>query len=492
MPGRLTLLGGGRRAQNVVKVFLVAGQSNNYYGASLSAGTDDTTSANLFQYAMATGGTGTANTITANATNPLGWKEYSLTTGPNAHISYAVKFFLDYYLVENPTHKVVIVPYAVGGTALGASNAWRPYTGTYATDAVAKVVSAMAAADTYFSTTSTFGGILWHQGEADLEGSTSYSRFQGYFAALLDYFRSSIAGASSVPFVVGGLSNGSYTTSAIEGSPAWAGSNYGSYWRTILSSVANKIPYGAYADSESPTSLATSTIHFSASDQRAMAARYWTAWQAALANADPACTWDAAHDRFDGTSVHVLSNGNRDVAGNGTGAWKHIKATRGRSSGKYYFEISVVARAVSGEMIGGIAGYSARTISYPGDSATDSGDTPNAAGLFDANGQTNTGFTSVNALSGGASTTLAANDVIGIAVDLTTGKAWVAKNNTWYNSGNPAAGTNNWLSWTPSSVGVIFPAVAVYSNTGNKLRLCATSAQQTYSPPSGFSAWATT
>lgn len=470
-------------AAAAVKVFLVAGQSNNFYGDSLSAGTDDITSANLFQYAMATGGTGTANTITANATNPLGWKEYALANSANGHIGYAVKFFLDYYLPANSTHKVVIVPYAVGGSGLYSGSQWLPFSGTYATDAVSKVASAISAATTYFGITAEFGGILWHQGESDLQNSRPSHEYRSNLNGIIDYFRANITGAASVPFVAGGLSDGTYTTNGIEGSPSWASNSTGTMWNNFLSSLPTKYPYAGYADSQSPSALAASTIHFSASDQRAMAERYWTAWQAALANTDPACTWDPYDTIQSGTALHVLSNSNRDVSGNGTAGWKHIKATRGRRSGKYYFEIKVTARA-DAFMIVGIANWNSRVNVDVG--AT--GDSGYSAGLYGTFGQQVKNFTSVNAAT---TATFALNDVFGFAVDMDAGKAWIARNNTYFNSGDPAGGTNNWISWTPANVNVIFPAGSVYQSASNTLRLQATAAQQTYSPPSGFSAWAT-
>lgn len=473
-----------KSSQTAVKVFLVAGQSNNFYGASLSAGTDDVTSANLFQYAMATGGTGTANTITDNATNPLGWKEYSLSSTPNAHISYAVKFFIDYYLPANPTHKVVIVPYAVGGSGLYSSGQWLPFSGTYATDAVSKVAAAITAASTYFGTTAEFGGVLWHQGEGDLHNARNSHEYRSNLNGIVDHLRSGISGADAVPFVAGGLSDGTYTTSGIESSAAWAATSTGTMWKNFLSTLSTKWPYAGYADSQSPSALGAATIHFTAAEQRTLAGRYWDAWQAALTNSDPACTWDPYDCIQSGSSLFAFSNGNRDASGNGTAGWKHVKATRGRRSGKRYFEIKVTARA-DALMIVGIANWNTKVNAEIGNGS----DAGYSAGLYGTFGQQVRNFTSVNAAS---SATFALNDVFGFAVDMDAGKAWIARNNTYFNSGDPAGGTNNWISWTPSSVNIIFPAASIYQSASNTLRLCATTSQQTYSAPSGFTAWSST
>lgn len=79
-------------------------------------------------------------------------------------------------------------------------------------------------------------------------------------------------------------------------------------------------------------------------------------------------------------------------------------------------------------------------------------------------------------------------DVIGVAYDPVGGNVWFAKNNTWQGSGDPAAGTNPAFSGLASG---LFLAVSLYySNspahliTGRFL-----SADMSYSPPSGFSAW---
>jgi hypothetical protein len=44
------------------------------------------------------------------------------------------------------------------------------------------------------------------------------------------------------------------------------------------------------------------------------------------------------------------------------------------------------------------------------------------------------------------STAFTNGQVLGVAVDTDAGKIWFAKNNTWYNSGDPAAGTGQIFS----------------------------------------------
>ena len=80
---------------------------------------------------------------------------------------------------------------------------------------------------------------------------------------------------------------------------------------------------------------------------------------------------------------------------------------------------------------------------------------------------------------------LAVNDILMVAVDLTTGKIWFGKNNSW--SGNPAAGTGE-ASAAVSTSTAYYP-VFTTGVLGDKATLNAETAQLAYAPPAGFSAW---
>ena len=81
-----------------------------------------------------------------------------------------------------------------------------------------------------------------------------------------------------------------------------------------------------------------------------------------------------------------------------------------------------------------------------------------------------------------SSLTWNAGDILQIAYDPTTGYVWIGRNNTWFNSGNPAAGTGR--------VGIVaspaFPAFA----PRNSVYLDVNFGQRpfTYTPPTGFKA----
>lgn len=100
------------------------------------------------------------------------------------------------------------------------------------------------------------------------------------------------------------------------------------------------------------------------------------------------------------------------------------------NSGKYYWEVYLT----SGVMDASYPAYGMMkriiTGNVPGSNTT--------VGGFAFKGS---GTTQTEGNSGSTYTSPTTNDVMGIAYDSYTGKWWVSKNGTWYNSGNPAAGT---------------------------------------------------
>jgi hypothetical protein len=76
-----------------------------------------------------------------------------------------------------------------------------------------------------------------------------------------------------------------------------------------------------------------------------------------------------------------------------------------------------------------------------------------------------------------------AGDIIGVAVDVDAGKIWFAKNGTWQNSGDPAAGTGEAFN---NLFGTIVPAIEGYNGSGFVLN--AGQFAFSYSAPTGFNA----
>lgn len=78
-------------------------------------------------------------------------------------------------------------------------------------------------------------------------------------------------------------------------------------------------------------------------------------------------------------------------------------------------------------------------------------------------------------------------DVLMFAVDIDAGKAWAGKNDVWWESGDPANGTNP--LWEDATIiGNTISACVSCRQVGDKRTARFQSAQLDYAPPSGFSA----
>jgi len=146
-----------------------------------------------------------------------------------------------------------------------------------------------------------------------------------------------------------------------------------------------------------------------------------------------------------------LSNGNLTVDTSASAAWRNVRATLSKSAGKWYWEVRVDGT--------GYYTYIATGVGKADESLSE---------LI------------VNSY---YSSSLGAGDIIGVALDLDAGKLWIAVNNTWLNSGDPAAGTNEYKSGLSGSY---FPMEGLF-DYGDEVTARFSAADQTYSPPSGFS-----
>ena len=187
--------------------------------------------------------------------------------------------------------------------------------------------------------------------------------------------------------------------------------------------------------------------------------------------------WSAADAAANGMT---LSNGGLTVSGTAPGLWRTTRSTISKTSGKLYVEFLVTAE--TNAQIFGLAdvGFNiAASNAYLGSSVysagigTDAGGVPTAG--FDAAHYTNT-------------PALVVNDVWALAVDFSIGNIWVAKNNVWANSSNPATGSLPIVTFTPASVPPLFAAVSFFTGVAT-VTLQPTAASQKYAPPSGFTAW---
>ena len=158
----------------------------------------------------------------------------------------------------------------------------------------------------------------------------------------------------------------------------------------------------------------------------------------------------------------TLGGGNLDLSGSGG-----KRSTIAARSGKWYWEFRVNSGAGANFPMSGlyVAGQGTYWPGYDG----------NSFGYFQGGGIYYNGSTSLTVSS------YTDGDVLGFAWDADTGKVYVAKNGTWQNSGDPAAGTGQVAT---ISTGVD-RVVGAYNSSGS----CSINFGQrpfTYTPPTGY------
>jgi hypothetical protein len=159
----------------------------------------------------------------------------------------------------------------------------------------------------------------------------------------------------------------------------------------------------------------------------------------------------------------TLLNGNLDLQG---GASQQFKpATISVTTGKWYFEF--VSTSGSDVNPGAWSSPINTAVNFPSSTNyryNNNGTVYNASGSV----QSYSSYTT--------------SDIIAVALDMTNGKIYFAKNNTWQGSSDPAAGTN------PAATGLT--GEWVFGASGNNSNLSVNFGQRpfTYTPPTGFAA----
>jgi hypothetical protein len=174
-------------------------------------------------------------------------------------------------------------------------------------------------------------------------------------------------------------------------------------------------------------------------------------------------TWNPA----DKDSDITLSGGNLTAAA-GNSAWNSLRTIAPLGTDKYYWEVTVTA--LSYVMVG-IGTASATLTDRIG------------ADDYGWAHQSNT-FRGHNNSFESWGTSWGAGNVMSVAVDMTAGKIWVAKDGTWMGTpaGDPAAGTNEMYS---GITGTAFPMATLYGATTIIVANFGTSAFS-HSVPAGF------
>ena len=213
------------------------------------------------------------------------------------------------------------------------------------------------------------------------------------------------------------------------------------------------------------------TLQSTAANQKYAPPSGFSAWDAPVA--PPTSVWSSSDAAIYGMT---LSNGGLTVLTTPTGINKTIRTTIGKTSGKLYVEFFINSTDGATYEVFGLASSGFDASSYLGTSPYSSGISLHLDNYIN-------GFTSNYTLTA----TLVNSDVIALAVDFTAGNVWIARNNVWANTSNPATGVLPILSFVPATVGALFVGLSQF--TPNTYTLQSTTASQRYLPPAGFTAW---
>lgn len=168
----------------------------------------------------------------------------------------------------------------------------------------------------------------------------------------------------------------------------------------------------------------------------------------------------------------TLSGGNLIATASGSG-YDSVRATQGLSSGKWYWEFKYTTVS-SADAMWGVANSTMTLTNYVG---------------LDANGWGNYMPTG-NKLHAGANTgygtAQVVNDVLMMALDMDNGKVWFGKNGTWFNSGDPSAGTNPAFTSADGITGTLYPCLSLTNPNVTVGQANFGASTMAYTAPSGF------
>jgi hypothetical protein len=178
------------------------------------------------------------------------------------------------------------------------------------------------------------------------------------------------------------------------------------------------------------------------------------------------------------TSSNVPTNGNLEITSAGGGYDQIRVGTIMISSGKWYWEYRM-----EGTYNYGAAGLIDPTIANFYSMMASSTPNPDYTGGFKRQQNGNTYSAGVTTV---ATPSISNGDVAMFAVDYNTGKVWVGTAGTWYNSGDPAAGTNPTLT-----IQTLTNVVPFFSPTDSGSQQYIVNFGQrafAYTPPTGYKA----
>lgn len=176
-------------------------------------------------------------------------------------------------------------------------------------------------------------------------------------------------------------------------------------------------------------------------------------------------TWSTT----DKSASITLSNGNLTATADGAASYRRGRAAIPFASGKWFWEVKTTVLGVS---TWGIANgsWTIATDGYCGDDANAAGQfTSSTVFYYNASATGTPGFVT--------------NDYLMLAFDTATGKIWAGKNGSWFNSGDPAAGTGEMAT---VGSGTWYPAYALRGGAAGIANFGASAFNG--SVPSGFNA----
>jgi hypothetical protein len=198
------------------------------------------------------------------------------------------------------------------------------------------------------------------------------------------------------------------------------------------------------------------------------------------------CTWNPLAGTGSGVTGYgwTLANGNLDYTATNAGTYSNtMTSTFAVTTGKWYLEITIGSSPASSHPIIGV--IETEDISLA--TSTSNFQTATYISTVRVTDGQKSVFGSTSYASYGSS--LAAGDILNIAIDGDNGKIWWGKNGTWFNSGVPASGTNAGDTFTP---GQSLSVLCIAYNANGTHVLNAGQRPFAYTAPSGFKALCTT
>ena len=239
-------------------VFLVAGQSNTYYGIGYNSILDKPATG-IYQLGR----------IAPNDMKIIEAKEPIQHFNPKSdRIGFALTFAKEYQKYFHDQRKILIVPCGMDNTGF-EGDGWNKGNFLYE-DAIKRINYVME----HFNKSKLIA-ILWHQGEKDI----GYKQYQKSLDSLIVFFRKDIIGATGkTPFILGGMV------------PFWVKKNsLRQKQQKIIMDTKKRLPYIGYADPYLPFKITKpdntiDTVHYNAVGQREIGKRYFEAFKKFLKN----------------------------------------------------------------------------------------------------------------------------------------------------------------------------------------------------------------